>query len=117
MKRSERDNGNFRRVALLVGVLICLGLVVQGIFGTDGLLTLRQKRREFNSLTHQIQQLKKGNQRLQHQVQGLRSNPQTIGRYAREELHMARPGEIIYVLPRPKPNPNRAAAANQPPKR
>jgi cell division protein FtsB len=116
-KRSERHNGNFRRGAVLLGVLVCVALVVQGIFGNDGLLTLRQKRRKFNSLTQQIEHIKKQNQLLQQQVQGLRSNPETIGRYAREELHMARPGEIIYVLPQPKSNSQAATAANQPPQR
>lgn len=115
MKRSERHSGNFRRGAVLLGVLVCLTLVVQGIFGNDGLLTLRQKRREFDSLTQQIEHIKKQNQLLQQQVQGLRSNPETIGRYAREELHMARPGEIIYVLPQAKSNSPAATAANQPP--
>jgi cell division protein FtsB len=84
---------------VLGGVLLSFALTIQGIFGANGLLTLRRKRNEYSSLTRKIQQLKRENSELQQQVQGLRSDPETIGRYAREELHMARPGELIYVLP------------------
>lgn len=117
MRGFDWRSENFRRAAVLAAVLICLALVVHGIFGANGLLTMRQKRREYDSIKLQIQQLKQQNEALQQQVSGLRSNPATIGRYAREELHMARPGELIYVLP-PKThsqNSNGAAAASQQP--
>jgi cell division protein FtsB len=112
MRGSEWRNRNLRFGVLLAGTLICIALIVQGIFGNDGLLTLRQKRRQFDSLTRQIQELKKENQLLQQQVHGLRSNPQTIGRYAREELHLARPGEIIYILPQQKPKSDTTRSGN-----
>jgi cell division protein FtsB len=110
MKRVDGRAESIRRGAVLGGVLLSFALVIHGVFGANGLLTLRQKRREYNSLRHQIQQLKTQNQQLQQQIQGLKSDPDTIGRYAREELHMARPGEVIYVLP-PQNQQNTEGAA------
>jgi cell division protein FtsB len=114
-KRLDWRSESFRRGAVLGGVLLSFALMVHGIFGANGLLTLRQKQREYNALSSQIQQLKQDNKRLQQQVQGLRSNPETIARYAREELHMARPGEVIYVLPPKDRHHTEGTAANSSP--
>jgi cell division protein FtsL len=114
LRQVDWRSEGFRRSAVLGGVLLSFGLMAHGVFGANGLLTLRQKQREYNSLRRQIQQLQQENQRLQQQVQGLRSNPETIGRYAREELHMARPGEVIYVLPPQDQNNTARAATNSP---
>jgi cell division protein FtsB len=111
--RPRRFNGraeSIRRAAMLGGVLLSFALIIHGVFGANGLLTMRQKRREYSALRQQLQQLKSQNKQLQQQVQGLKSDPDTIGRYAREELHMARPGEVIYVLP-PQARQNREGTA------
>ena len=115
LKRLDWRSENFQRSVVLGGVLLTFALMVHGVFGANGLLTLRQKQREYQSLRLQIQQLQQDNQRLQQQVQGLRSNPETIGRYAREELHMARPGEVIYMLS-PQQQSTEGTAANSSPR-
>lgn len=106
----------FRRGAILAGVLLLIALVMQGIYGSDGLVTLYHKRREYKSLSHQIQQLKQENLDLQKEVQNLRSDPATIERYAREELHMARHNEIIYMLPQKQQSSGNAALTQRPSK-
>ncbi|HLI34092.1 MAG TPA: septum formation initiator family protein [Terriglobia bacterium] len=104
MRRWNERDQNFRRGVLAACALICIALVAHGIFGADGLLTLLEKQHQQQSLSRQIQQMKQENQNLQKEVQGLKSDPATIERYAREELHMARQGEIIYVLPQREKN-------------
>lgn|SRR5487761_9080 len=99
MKTLDWRGEGFRRWAVLAGILTAIVLVVHSIFGANGFRTLRQKRREYQSLSQQIQHLKQENRSLENEVQGLKSDPATIERYAREELHMARPGELIYMLP------------------
>ncbi|MGH9352053.1 MAG: FtsB family cell division protein [Terriglobia bacterium] len=102
-------NENVRRAAALGGVLLAIALAAQGIFGSDGLMTYLQKRREYTALHQQIKQMKLENRTLQKEVQGLKSNSFTIERYAREELHMARQHELIYILPQ---KPASSANAN-----
>ena len=36
---------------------------------------------------------------MEHQIDHLKSDPDAIEREAREKLHYARPGEVIYALP------------------
>lgn len=114
MKSFDWRSENFRRGALLAGVLLALALLMQAVFGTNGFLTVQAKHRELQRLSRKIHQLKQENQALQKNVQDLRSNPATIERYAREELHMAKPGETIYMLPEPKRHSGNAQNATLP---
>lgn len=114
MKSLEPRGENFRRAALLAGILISIALVMHGVFGENGLLALRQKRRDYQSLHQQIDRLQQQNQSLQKEVQHLKTDPSTIERYAREELHMARQGEIIYMLPGKKQPSGDAALTKTP---
>jgi cell division protein FtsB len=36
---------------------------------------------------------------LEKQIKALKSDPQAIEKEARESLHYARPGEVVYTLP------------------
>lgn len=87
------------RILTLAAVVIAAGLVLYGIVGSDGLFTYRHKRSEYETLQSHIKQQKKENAALQEEVQKLRSDPATIERYAREDLHMSRQGELIYKIP------------------
>jgi cell division protein FtsB len=59
-----------------------------------------------------VQDLQKENGRTLEQIQNLKTNPQAIEKEAREQLHYARPGEVVYVSPRttPPPPPENKAA-------
>ncbi|MGH9325335.1 MAG: FtsB family cell division protein [Terriglobia bacterium] len=105
MKGIDWHQEGFRRGAILATVFVLVALVLHGIYGSDGLVTLYHKRRELKTVAQHIQQLKHENLTLQREVQNLRSNPATIERYAREELHMARHNEIIYMLPQKARSP------------
>ena len=87
------------RNAILALCLVCIGLVVHEVFGTNGLLAMRRQQHEAQTIQQKIDQLKQENQKLEEQVKGLQSDPQAIEKQAREELHLARPGELIYTLP------------------
>jgi hypothetical protein len=56
-----------------------------------------------------VDQLRKGNQSRLDRIQGLRSDPQTLERYAREKGY-GRNGEIIQQLPEEVPAPAAPAA-------
>ncbi len=69
------------------------------ILGPNGYLTVRQREREKVAIEEEIRKLAMENQRLIGQVKALRSDPQAVERIAREEMKLARPGEVIYLLP------------------
>jgi cell division protein FtsL len=103
MDRLSWDAATLRRNATYVLVLVCIALLVHEIFGTHGLLALRQQKKEIESLHQQIQQLQHENEQLDKRIKALQSDPKAIERLAREQMRMARPGEIIYTLPEKDP--------------
>ena len=52
-----------------------------------------------------IDELQQENARLKDHIEKLRSDPDAIEHEAREKLHYAKPGEVIYTLPAPVPGP------------
>jgi len=92
-------------------------LVVHEVFGQNGILALRQQRKDLEVLQLKIQQLQQENEQLERQIKALRSDPKAIERLARDQMRMARPGEIIYALPEKDPQkPPPAVAKQNPPK-
>ncbi len=74
------------------------------IYGKHGLSVWQQKRTEDRRLQQQIKDLQQENAQMRRQIQRLQSDPDEIEREAREKLHYAKPGEVIYKLPaQPQP--------------
>jgi cell division protein FtsB len=69
----------------------------------------QQKRAEDHQLRKQIQDLEQENTQLQERIGKLQSDPDAIEHEAREKLHYAKPGEVIYTLPA-APEPTQPAA-------
>ncbi len=75
------------------------------VFGPRGYMVLREREREKIALEEEIRKLKLENLRLSRQVKALGSDPQAIERIAREEMKLARPGDVIYLLPNSQDRP------------
>jgi cell division protein FtsB len=95
--------GARRRLATLAVGVVTVWLFLHVMFGANGMVVYRQKRAEYQNLSLEINQLQKENDRYTAQIKALQSDPQTIEKEAREQLHYARPGEVIYVSPAPLP--------------
>ena len=118
MKKTRSDQTRSYRGATLALVLVCVALVVHEIYGEHGYLALRRERREYDSLQQEIRRLQEENQQLERRVEALKSDPRAIERVARDQMHMARPGERIYTLPEKDKDPKSqdpAAAENSNP--
>jgi cell division protein FtsB len=103
------------RGAILALVLVSVALVVHEIFGAHGYLALRRQKQQYQALQQQIQELKEQNQKLEKQIQGLKSDPHAIEKLARDQMHLARPGEIIYTLPDKDKNGSASSSAKDTP--
>jgi cell division protein FtsB len=79
-------------------------LLVHDVFGAHGLLAMRRARNEMERLRQEIQKINQENRGLADQVKALKNDPRMIERIAREEMGLARPGELIFKLPAPPPN-------------
>ena len=89
--------------ALAVALALLLGWHV--VNGKHGLNVWQQKRVEDRQLQHEINDLEQENAQLRLRIERLKSDPDAIEHEAREKLHYAKPGEVIYTLPAPAPAP------------
>lgn len=80
-------------------------LFVHDIFGTHGFIAMRRTQKEIDDIRAQIGKINTENKSLADQVNALKTDPKAIERIAREEMGLARPGEMIFKLPDPKPTP------------
>ena len=82
-----------------VAVILALLLTWHVINGRNGLQVWHKKRAEDQQLRRDIQDLRQENARLKDRIEKLKSDPDAIEHEAREKLHYAKPGEVIYALP------------------
>ena len=99
-----------RRIATGVAIVAAIFFGYHAVFGENGVNVYEQKRAEDVTLQKQISDLQQENARTQQHVQQLKSDPDAIEHEARERLHYARPGEVIWTL-NDKPS-DTAAPAN-----
>jgi cell division protein FtsB len=95
----------WRPAGSLVAIGLALLLTWHVVNGKNGLSVWRQKRAEDQQLRKEIDDLQKENARLRDRIERLKTDPDAIEHEAREKLHYAKPGEVIYTLP-PEPAPS-----------
>jgi cell division protein FtsB len=91
----------WRPAGTVVAVGLALLLTWHVINGKHGLSVWQQKRVEDRQLQMEIRDLEQENARLRQHIEQLKSDPDAIEHEAREKLHYAKPGEVIYTLPAP----------------
>ena len=92
-----------RRLATGAVAVLTMWLFAHVMFGANGMVVYRQKKAEYQSLQKEIDGLQKENERYTQQVKSLQTpDPNMIEKEAREQLHYARPGEVVYVPQTPE---------------
>lgn len=100
---------------LVAGLVL---LIIQDVLGTHGVLAMHHSQKQATELHNQIKQLDQENRKLQGRVERLKTDPAAIERIAREEMGLARPGEMIFPLPpRPGDSQSTLAQPSDPPKK
>lgn len=82
--------------------LLCLALfalLVHDIFGPHGFIAMRRTQKQIDQVRAQIGKMNAENQSLAGEVNALKTDPKSIERIAREEMGLARPGEMIFKIP------------------
>ncbi|MGB0125105.1 MAG: septum formation initiator family protein [Silvibacterium sp.] len=102
-----------RRIATGFAVVLAVFFAYHVMFGRNGVNSYEQKRVQDRELHQQIEALQQENSRLNDHVTRLKSDPDAIEYEAREKLHYARPGEVIYTLNN-QPQPANDKASDPP---
>jgi cell division protein FtsL len=84
--------------------------VVHDIFGTHGYLAMRRTEQEIKKVNADRERLNKENVQLEEEVKELKSDPRKIETIARDELGLARPGEVIIKIPQSQQLPQDPAS-------
>ena len=100
----------WRPAGSLLAVVLAGLLMWHVVNGKHGLSVWQQKRLEDKQLRKEIDSLQQENSRLRDRVEKLKTDPHAIEREAREKLHYAKPGEVIYTLPPDPPAQGQPAA-------
>ncbi len=93
---------------VLLGLLLLI-LLVHDIFGTHGYLAMRRTQQEIKKVSAGRDQLNKENLQLRQEVRELKTDPRKIEKIARDELGLAKPGEVIIKIPRSQQLPQDSA--------
>jgi cell division protein FtsB len=108
-----RDFGGFfkrhMREILVVALLL---LAVHDVFGEHGFLAMWRTQKQLTQLRGDIDRLNKENTKMTNQVTALKTDPETIERIAREQMGLAKPGELIFKLPAAPASSGDGAAPN-----
>jgi len=87
------------RIALAVFGLLTLAVLLLAVFNDKGLLEVHAQAKKLSAIETEIGKLDAENKQLTSDIQSLRSDPGTIEKFAREELKLVKPGEIVLVTP------------------
>lgn len=83
----------------LIAGAVALFLLLLSIAGLHSWRDLESAREQERSLEAQISKTREDSDRLRERIERLRGDPGLLERLAREDLGMARPGDVIVELP------------------
>jgi cell division protein FtsB len=87
------------KIALGVFGSLTVAVVLLAVFNDKGSLQVRAQADKLSTLESEIHNLDTQNKQLSRDIEALRNDPNTIEKFAREELKLVKPGEIILVTP------------------
>jgi cell division protein FtsB len=97
-RQQAAANGRTRRIVHGVLLFIAVVIVVDGIVGERGLLTMRRARLEYQTLEARLAERRAENAALEEQVRRLREDDRAIEEVARRDLGLIRPGERVFII-------------------
>lgn len=106
-KGAQRLYDSRRKLATAAITALLAVIGYHAIFGANGFIVFHQKRSELQRLAQEIQKLQQEKTASEQRIKDLKTNPEAIEKEARERLHYAREGEIIYKLPAAPPAPKK----------
>jgi cell division protein FtsB len=74
-------------------------MLLLATFNDKGALQVHAQANKLSAIETEIKNLDAENKQLSSEIQALRTDPTTIERFAREELKLVKPGEIVLVTP------------------
>ena len=99
MKPNEQTLAARRRQRFLMGAIGVMALLLLSVASFKSYRDLRVGRGQAAELSRQIAESEERIEVLDERIDRLRDDPAKLEQLAREELLMARPGEVVIILP------------------
>ena len=97
--RWRREAGGWlRRAGVYAGGALLVLVLMHTLFGPYGYFSMRRSQHEIEQLREEIARLDRENTQLAGEIRALQTDPAAIEKVAREDMGLARPGEMIYRL-------------------
>ncbi len=90
-----------RKAATVVLVALTIPIAYTAFFGTHGWLAYHQELVDSQKLESNIHDLQARNEKVKDNIKALKTEPKAIEREAREQLHYARPDDVVISVPPP----------------
>jgi cell division protein FtsB len=87
------------RIALGVFGLLTVAMLLLAVFNDKGAIQVHAQAKKLEALQADVSKLSAENSALSSEIQKLRTDPTTIEKFAREELKLVKPGEVVLVTP------------------
>jgi cell division protein FtsB len=89
-----------RRRQAIEYALVFIGclVIIQGLVGEKGLLTMLKARQQYRMLEASLVASKAQNARLREEARRLKEDPSAIEDLARRELGLIKPGEMLFII-------------------
>ncbi|HYR85972.1 MAG TPA: septum formation initiator family protein [Terriglobia bacterium] len=91
--------GLITRIALGVFALLTFAMLLLAVFNDKGALQVHVQSTKLVAIETEITRIESENKRLTDEIHALRTDPATIEKFAREELKLVKPGEVVLVTP------------------
>jgi len=88
-----------RRAAPYAGGALIVLVLLHTLFGPYGYFSMRRSQQQIEQVRREIDRLDRENAQLSGEIHALQSDPSEIEKVAREDMGLARPGELIFRLP------------------
>ncbi len=85
------------RIAVGVFGVLTVAMLLLAIFNDKGALQVHAQAAKLSAIEAEVEKLTAENKQLTTDIEGLRRDPATIEKLAREELKLVKPGEIVIV--------------------
>jgi cell division protein FtsL len=105
MNVRDKNPSFVRRNLRTILAVAIFALAIHDVFGPHGFLAMRRAQLEIKQYNAEMQKLNQENQALSDEVTSLKTDPRLIERIAREDMGLAKPGELIFKLPATQDDP------------
>lgn len=87
------------RIAVGVFGLLTVAMLLLAVINDKGAVQVHAQAKKLEALQAEVSKLSAENSALSSEIQKLRTDPTTIEKFAREELKLVKPGEVVLVTP------------------